>query len=112
MSASNVSPAKLWVDGKDVDAASGKTIETWNPTTGEVLTTLPRGAAEDVDRAVKSAHTAFAAWAKVGHADRQRILWKIGELVMERAAELARLEVLDTGKPIAAANLIDVPRTA
>ncbi len=112
MSASNVSPAKLWVDGKDVDAASGKTIDTYNPATGEVLTTLPRGEKEDVDRAVKSAQAAFAAWAKVGHADRQRILWKVGELVMQNAAELARLEVLDTGKPIANANLIDVPRTA
>ncbi len=112
MTVSTVAPAKLWIDGKDTDAASGKTIETINPATADVLTTLPRGAAEDVDRAVRSARKAFEEWARVGHADRQRILWKVGELIMDRAAELARLETLDTGKPITNASMIDVPRTA
>ena len=107
-----VTPAKMWVDGKEVDAASRATIDTMNPATGKVLTTLPRGVAEDVDRAVRSARKGFEAWAKVGHADRQRILWRIGELVMEHAAELARLETLDTGKPITNSQMIDVPRTA
>ncbi len=110
--ATTVPAAKLWIDGKDLEAASGESIDTMNPATGKVLTTLPRGRSEDVERAARSARAAFEAWAKVGHADRQQILWRVGELVMKNAAELARLETLDTGKPIANATAIDVPRTA
>ena len=103
---------KLWIGNRDVDALSGETFETSNPATGAKLATLPRGRSEDVDVAVLSASRAFPSWSRLDPNERARLLWKAGELVMSKLDELARLEALDTGKPIANARLIDVPRTA
>ncbi len=103
---------KLWIDNREVDALSGETFVTMNPATGAPLATLPRARREDVDAAVASSVRAFPGWARLDPNERARILWKAGELVMSKLEELARLEALDTGKPIAAARLIDVPRTA
>jgi len=103
---------KLWIDNRDVDALGGETFATMNPATGVPLATLPRAKREDVDVAVASANKAFATWSRMDPNERARILWKVGELVMSKLEELARLEALDTGKPIANARLIDVPRTA
>jgi aldehyde dehydrogenase (NAD+)/phenylacetaldehyde dehydrogenase len=103
---------KLWIDNREAPALEGETFDTMNPATGEKLAALPRGRREDVDVAVRSASRACPAWARLDPNERARILWKAGELVMSRLEELARLEVLDTGKPIANARLIDVPRTA
>ena len=50
---------KMLIDGKWVEAASGKTFDTLNPATGEVLARVAEGAAEDVDRAVRAARRAF-----------------------------------------------------
>lgn len=102
----------LWIDNARCDAGSGETIETPNPATGARLATLARGGREDVDRAVASAKRAFPGWARTDPNDRARILWKAGELILARTAELARLESLDTGKPVTNATNIDVPRTA
>ncbi len=104
--------SKLWIGNRDVDALSRETFDTMNPATGAQLAALPRARREDVDVAVASASRAFPAWAKLDPNERARILWKAGELVMGKLEELARLEALDTGKPIANARLIDVPRTA
>jgi aldehyde dehydrogenase (NAD+)/phenylacetaldehyde dehydrogenase len=103
---------KLWIDNRDVDAAGGETFATMNPFTGEALATLARARAEDVDRAVKSAAKAGEAWARLDPNERTRILWAAGERIMAKLEELARLEAVDTGKPIANARAIDVPRTA
>jgi aldehyde dehydrogenase (NAD+)/phenylacetaldehyde dehydrogenase len=105
--------AKLVVDGKEIDAKSGETIDTMNPATGGVLARIPRGKIEDVDSAVRSARAAFdGPWKKLSHADRGTILWRAGEILMSRAAELAHLEAVDTGKPITNARNVDVPRAA
>jgi acyl-CoA reductase-like NAD-dependent aldehyde dehydrogenase len=103
---------KLWIDNREVDALSRETFTTTNPATGKALATVPRARREDVAVAVGSASRAFASWSKVDPNERARILWKAGELVMSKLEELARLEALDTGKPIGNAQLIDVPRTA
>ena len=50
---------KILINGKWVDAASGKTFPTYNPATGEVLANIAEGDREDIDRAVKSARAAF-----------------------------------------------------
>jgi acyl-CoA reductase-like NAD-dependent aldehyde dehydrogenase len=112
MAEGTVRPGKLIIDGKEIDAKSGETIDTVNPATGKVLTTLARGKKEDVDAAVRSSRAGFEAWMKIGHADRAAILWKVGEIMMRKLEELARLETLDTGKPIAASRLVDIPRSA
>lgn len=103
---------KLWIDNRSVDALSGETFATMNPAAGTVLATLPRARREDVDVAVAAASRAFPSWSRLDPNERARILWRAGELVMARLEELAQLESIDTGKPIANARMIDVPRTA
>lgn len=102
----------LWIDNAPRPALSGATFTTPNPTTGEPLAELARGDLADVDLAVASAKRAFPAWARTDPNERQRILWKCGEGILANLETLARLETLDTGKPITNARTIDVPRTA
>jgi aldehyde dehydrogenase (NAD+)/phenylacetaldehyde dehydrogenase len=102
----------LWIDNAPRPALSGATFTTPNPTTGEPLAELARGDRADVDLAVASAKRAFPAWARTDPNERQRILWKCGEGILANLETLARLETLDTGKPITNARTIDVPRTA
>ncbi len=108
-----VAPARLLINGESLDSASGKTFTTTNPATEEPITTVAEAGVEDVDRAVAAARAAFEGpWSKMRPAERQRILWKVGELVMSHADELARLETLDNGKPIFESRQIDVPMVA
>jgi len=109
-----VSPAKLIIGGEAVDAASGREFTTRNPATEEPITSVAEAGPEDVDRAVIAARKAFESgpWPKMRAAERQRILMKLGDLVMEHADELGRLETLDNGKPIFESRQIDVPMVA
>src|ERR1700678_3857317 len=107
-------PSKLFIIGQWVDAASGKTFETPNPATGETLASVAEGDAEDIDRAVRAARAAFdeGLWGSITPSDRVRIIWRIGDLILEHAEELAQLESLDNGKPYAVALGADVPLAA
>ena len=109
-----VKPAKLIINGQQVDAASGETFTTVNPATEEPIATVARAGAEDVDRAVQAAREAFdkGPWPRMKPAERQRILWKLGDLILEHGDELGRLETMDNGKPIFEARQIDVPMVA
>ena len=108
-----VKPGRLIIDGKAVDAASGATFTTVNPATEEPITTVAEAGPEDVDRAVKAANAALTgAWAKLKPIDRSRLLWKLGDLVLEHADELARLETLDNGKPIFESRYVDIDMVA
>src|ERR1700750_2556592 len=92
---------KMLIDGKWVDAASGKKFETVNPATGEVIATVAEGDAEDIDRAVAAARRAFEGpWRKVKPFERQNLLLKLAELVDQHFEELASLDTLDMGAPI------------
>ena len=104
---------KMLINGKWVEAASGKTFPTYNPATGEVLANVAEGDREDVDRAVKAARAAFETgpWSKMSPAARQRLIWKLADLIEEHAEEFAQLESLDNGKPLAIARVADVPLT-
>jgi acyl-CoA reductase-like NAD-dependent aldehyde dehydrogenase len=97
-----------------VEAASGKTFETPNPATGETLARVAEGDAEDINRAVRAARRAFeeGPWGRMTASDRGRIIWKIGDLILDHADELAQLESLDNGKPVAVARAADVPLAA
>jgi len=105
---------KLFIDGDWVDAASGRTFTTPNPATGETLATVAEGDAEDIDRAVRAARRAFeeGPWARLTPSDRGRLIWKIGDLILEHVDELAQLETLDNGKPYGVAQVADVPLAA
>ncbi len=106
---------QLLIDGQWVDAASGRTFETLNPATEEVLAEVAQGEAEDVDRAVRAARKAFdydSAWRRMNASDRGRLIWRISDLIMENADELAMLESLDNGKPFTVARAADVELAA
>jgi phenylacetaldehyde dehydrogenase len=108
------SPRQLFINGQWTDAASGKTFETPNPATGATLANVAEGDAEDIDRAVRAARTAFdeGPWGRITPSERGRIIWRIGDLILEHAEELAQLESLDNGKPYAVALGADVPLAA
>jgi len=109
-----VKPARLIINGEAVDAASGKTFTTFNPATEEPICAVAEAGVEDVDRAVQAARAAFdgGPWSKMRAAERQRILTKLGDLILANADELGRLETLDNGKPIFESRQIDVPMVA
>ncbi len=102
-------PKGLFIGGAWTDAASGRTFETRDPATGQVLTEVAYGEAVDVDRAVRAARKAFEGeWSLWTPAQRQRLLFRIGEAIYEHAEELAQLEALDNGKSAAVAQAVDV----
>jgi phenylacetaldehyde dehydrogenase len=107
-------PRQLFIDGRWVDAASGRTFETPNPATGETLARIAEGGAEDINRAVKAARRAFeeGPWSRMTPSERGRIIWRIGDLILAHLDELAQLESLDNGKPFAVAQAADVPLAA
>jgi phenylacetaldehyde dehydrogenase len=107
-------PRQLFINGQWCDAASGKTFETPNPATGETLARISEGESEDINRAVRAARAAFdhGPWTRMTPSERGRIIWRIGDLILEHADELARLESLDNGKPYAVARAADVPLAA
>ena len=108
------SPKKLLIGGKWVPAKSGKTFETLNPATEEVLALIAEGDKADVDEAVKAARKAFeeGPWSKMGPHERARYLFKIADLIEQNADELAELETLDNGKAKTQARAIDIAGSA
>jgi aldehyde dehydrogenase (NAD+) len=105
---------KMLIDGKWVEAASGKTFETVNPATGEVLARVAAGDAEDVDRAARAARRTFdeSKWPRMRPNDRERLLLKIADLIEQHGDELAQLETLDNGKPLMESRHVDIPGAA
>jgi phenylacetaldehyde dehydrogenase len=107
-------PRQLFINGQWANAASGKTFATPNPATGETLANIAEGDAEDIDRAVRAARRAFeeGPWSRMTASERGRIIWRIGDLILEHTDELAQLESLDNGKPFPVAQGADVPLAA
>ncbi len=101
----------MFIDGKWVAAASGKTFPVYNPATGEVLAQVAEGDREDINRAVKAARKAFedGPWSKMTSSERGRLIWKLGDLLEQHLEEFAQLESLDNGKPLAVARVADIP---
>ena len=91
---------RLYIDGQWVDSASGEQFESHNPYTGKPWALIPRGNAEDVDRAVRAARKAFTSgeWPKLTPSRRGALLRKLGDLIAERSKYLAEIEVRDNGK--------------
>ena len=104
----------MLIGGDWVDSASGKTFEVFNPATGEMLANVAEGDSEDIDRAVKTARAAFedGPWSRMSPSDRGRAIHRIGDLILKHGDELAALETLDNGKPMAIAKGADIPLAA
>jgi acyl-CoA reductase-like NAD-dependent aldehyde dehydrogenase len=101
----------LFIDGDYVDAVAGGRFNTINPANGELIAEMSEGMPEDIDRAVASARAAFKSgcWSRLAPRDRMDILYRFAELLDEHAGELAVLETLDMGKPIADVASEDIP---
>jgi phenylacetaldehyde dehydrogenase len=104
-------PRKLLIGGQWVEAQSGKTFETYNPATGEVLAQVVEGDRAEIDQAVTAARKAFESgpWPDMSPAERGRLLWKLSDLIEQHHEELAELETLDNGKPLFFSRIVDVP---
>ncbi|MCM3653735.1 aldehyde dehydrogenase family protein [Metabacillus litoralis] len=102
---------KLFIDGKWVDALSGKTFESLNPATGEVNAVVAEAGREDVDLAVKAARKAFESgpWADMAPGDRGRLLYKVAQALWDKADMLAEVETRDNGLPINETKFIAMP---
>jgi phenylacetaldehyde dehydrogenase len=107
-------PKHNLINGQWVPAASGKMFASPNPADGSVLAQVPDSDREDIDRAVKSARRAFerGSWPRMTPSERGQLLWRVGDLLLEHADEIAELESLDNGKPRAVARAADVPLAA
>jgi aldehyde dehydrogenase (NAD+) len=111
--AATVNAGRLFINGEWKESAGGKSIEVINPATEEVITTVASAEQSDVDAAVAAARAALdGPWGRMSARERGRIVWKIGELLMQRADEIARLETLHNGKPIFESRQIEVPAAA
>ena len=106
--------AQAFINGRYVDAASGQTFECLSPIDGRSLAKVAATDAADVDAAVSGARAAFnkGSWSRMAPARRKRVLQKFSELILKHAEELALLETLDMGKPIADSTRIDIPAAA
>jgi aldehyde dehydrogenase (NAD+) len=106
-----INPGKLFINGKWVDSVSGKTFDTLNPATEEVLTCVAEGDSADIDLAVAAARKAFeeGPWRNIDARDRGRVLLEIANLIEKNKEELALLETLDNGKPISETTNVDIP---
>jgi betaine-aldehyde dehydrogenase len=103
---------KLWIDGKWVDSAGGKMMAVENPATSAKIAEVSHGSRQDVDRAVHAAKCAFydGRWSGIMRGDRQRMIWRLAELVEQKAEEFARVESENTGKPFKYLSLgMDLP---
>jgi len=106
--ASGVPQHELFIGGRWVQALSGRTFESINPATGEVLARVAAAGEEDVERAVQAARKAFdeGHWRKTKPAERQRLLLKLADLVDANFEELAELETRDMGMPLSRTKML------
>lgn len=109
-----VARTQLFIDGKFVDAASGKTFESINPRDGSLIANVAEGDAQDVNLAVAAAKKSFDAgtWREMAPQDRKTIMLKWVALIRENAEELALLETMNCGKPISDSLNVDVASCA
>ncbi len=94
--------SRMLIGGEWVDSRSGRTFESFDPYTGQPWALVPRAAPEDIDAAVAAARAAFrdSSWRDLSATDRGVLLARVGDLLAERAEELAELETRDNGKLI------------
>ena len=108
-----VRKGQLLIDGEWRDSVTGKTFESVDPATGEVIGVVAEGSREDVDLAVKAARRAFddrhSSWRAMSATDRGRLLNRIAAGIAARKDELALLETSDNGKAISESSNLDVP---
>ena len=104
---------RLFINNEWRDGEGSKTLDVVNPATEEIVAEVASADRADVDAAVRAARAALnGPWSKMSARDRGRLLWRVGDALMERADEIARLETLHNGKPIFESRQIEVPAAA
>ena len=104
-------PTQLLIDGAFV-AGEGEAERVLNPSTGEVIASVPEASPDQIQKAVSAAHRAFDAWRETTPSDRSRMLLRLADAIEARAEEFARLESLNCGKPYARALGDEIPAVA
>ena len=103
----------LFINGTFTPSESGKYFNTINPATENVIAKVAYASKKDVEKAVKSARTAYDKyWSKFNSSERGKYIFRIARLIAERAREFAVIESIDGGKPIRESKGIDVPLAA
>jgi aldehyde dehydrogenase (NAD+) len=103
-------PTGLLIDGDWGEASSGSRFATINPATEDIISEVSEAGAADVDAAVQAARRALIGrWAMMSGAERGRVLYRLAAIMRERSEELALLESIDAGKPLAATRRMDLP---
>ena len=105
---------QAFIDGKFVDAASGKTFDSINPATGNVLTAVAECDEEDINRAVAAGRAAFedGRWSGMAPGDRKAVMLKLADLIRSNLEEMALLDSMDMGKLVTDAATVDAPGSA
>lgn len=99
-----------FIDGQFVEPTRGKYLDNIEPATGKPYSQVADSDSRDVEVAVAAAENAFADWSKKSAAERSNVLLRIAHLIERDLEKLARAESIDTGKPIALARSVDIPR--
>lgn len=97
-----------YVDGEFLASTSGQSFATRHPGNDDIICHVETAGQAEVDKAVAAARTAFDDWSQTPPAERGEILRRAARLLRERNDELAELETLDTGKPIAETSVVDI----
>lgn len=97
-----------YIHGRYVTSTTGETFETYNPATGELLATVDLAGEKELQAAVDSAKEGQRVWAAMSGIERGRILKRAADLLREQNDDIAKLEVLDTGKPLQEALVVDI----
>jgi acyl-CoA reductase-like NAD-dependent aldehyde dehydrogenase len=100
----SAAPHGHWIGGEQVASADGRSFETIDPATGEPICDVAHGGPEDVDRAVRAAREAAEPWARLSPSKRAGMMYSLAETIKANLPELAELESLDNGKPVAYAQ--------
>jgi len=104
---------QLLIGGEWRDASDGQTMPVVNPATEEVIAHVAAATRADLDDAVRAARAALSGpWGKMSARERGRLVWKLGERLMEQVDEVARLETLHNGKPITESRHVEIPMAA
>lgn len=102
-----------YINGRYFPSEKGSTFDNINPATQEIIGSVAEGGKKEVDLAVAAARRALnGRWKNMTADERIRIIRKVGDIILERKDELARLETLDTGKPLSLSSTLDIPRAA
>lgn len=101
-----------YINGQYCPPQSGQYLDNWNPATGEKSGSIPDSDAEDVEKAVGAAQAAFPAWSEMPLEQRHDILHAVSDGILQNLNQLAEAESSDSGKTIATARTIDIPRAA